>query len=83
MLTKFFSLADFADAVGETVESLQAKRSAGTFFAPDTVYNRQPYWFRETVDKYLAMKTEAIHHAFGGAGSSTQSDSVDTLGMRW
>jgi len=83
MLTKFFSLADFAEAVGETVETLQAKRRAGTFFAPDTVFNRQPYWFRETVDQYLAMKTEAIHHAFGGAGNPNPTGSVNTLGMRW
>lgn len=83
MLTKFFSLADFAKAVGETVESLQAKRSAGTFFAPDTVFNRQPYWLRQTVDQYLALKTDAIREAFGHGGTPHSSDSGDSLGMRW
>ena len=83
MLTKFYSLEDFAREVGESIDTMTEKRRAGTFFAPDTVFNRQPYWFRETVDQYLALKTEAIHHAFGGAGKLEPSGSVGTLGMRW
>lgn len=83
MLTKFYNLEDFALAVGESPEVLSKKRRAGTFFPPDTVFNKKPYWFRETVDRYLSLKTIAISQAFGSGNAEDSSCSVDALGMRW
>lgn len=83
MLTKFYSLEEFAQEVGESVEMLTDKRRTGAFFPPDTVFNKRPYWFRETVDQYLSLKTDAIRQAFGGGGGEQpQLDSACPLGMR-
>lgn len=65
MLTKFYSLEDFAREVGETVEVLTEKRRRGSFFPPDTVFNKKPYWFRETIDQYISICHASICQAWG------------------
>lgn len=65
MLTKFYSLEDFANEVDETVEVLTEKRRNGGFFPPDTVFNKKPYWFRETIDQYISLRHAAICQAWG------------------
>lgn len=37
-----------------------------TLPAPDTVYQRKPYWSKETATELLEARGRAIHAAFGG-----------------
>lgn len=40
---------------------------------PDTVFERKPYWRRETANELLEVKSRAIHAAFGKGGDRAES----------
>ncbi len=69
MNTKFHSSRDFAAELDIPVFRFDQLRRDNKIPAPDTVFQKMPYWFSETVEAFSTewrnAKTQAIRQAWG------------------
>ncbi len=66
MRTRYLSAPEFAEYLGiKNVQAFENERKAGNIPAPDTVFNKMPYWSKATAENSLKIQVGAIRAAFG------------------
>lgn len=65
MTDKYYA-ADFARTLGcASVEAFENARRGGLIPAPDGVFDKRPYWRRETIQKTVETHANGIRAAWG------------------
>lgn len=70
-----YSEADFAATLGcPSLSAFRAERASGRIPAPDGVFNKRPYWRRETIIRVAEIQANAINAAWGRPAVTLPAD---------